>query len=362
MSAPPLKSEIAGTPSNAQAKAGFASLWDYVVGRLGGDATAPAPSDAEKEATRQALGIASDSMQNMLINPGGGLVYQRSVASTADDVYFADRWYALTQSGAITPSVLTDPENGYTHGVRMTQSQATAQRFGYAQIIEGKNCKRLRGGSGVFAPRVRVSASQPIRYAILGWTGTEDLVTSDVVNDWNSASFAPSGFFLSANVSVIAVGAQTPTANTWTTLGNIYGSMGSTFNNVIIMVWTEGVAAQNFTLDFDWNEFNKGAIVMPPNFRDVGRELMMCQRYYQLWQVGYADAVSTIATRYFVGSFAVEMRATPTVGGTSAVESETNVSSFAIGPLTVRGARYNIVPTASAPIFASRLASLIAEL
>jgi hypothetical protein len=63
--------------------------------------------------------------------------------------------------------------------------------------------------------------------------------------------------------------------------------MGSTFNNVIIMVWTEGVAAQNFTLDFDWNEFNKGAIVMPPDFRDVGSELTLCQRYLEpIFEVG----------------------------------------------------------------------------
>lgn len=61
MSAPPSKSSIAGTPSNAEAKAGFAALWDYVVGLLGGDATAPAPSDAEKTAARTALGAMSSA-------------------------------------------------------------------------------------------------------------------------------------------------------------------------------------------------------------------------------------------------------------------------------------------------------------
>ncbi len=61
MSAPPSRASIAGTPTNAQAKAGFGALWDYAVGLLGGDAAAPAPSAAEKLAARNALGVISAS-------------------------------------------------------------------------------------------------------------------------------------------------------------------------------------------------------------------------------------------------------------------------------------------------------------
>lgn len=35
MSAPPLRSAISGTPSNATANTGFGALWDYVTGLLG---------------------------------------------------------------------------------------------------------------------------------------------------------------------------------------------------------------------------------------------------------------------------------------------------------------------------------------
>src|SRR5207244_4481110 len=99
------------------------------------------------------------------------------------------------------PSVLTDPEDGFTHGLRVTQSQASAQRFGLAQIIEGKNCKHARGNSGTLLPRIRCSASTPIRYAILGWTGTEDVVTSDVVLSWTSGTFTAGNFFNSTTLS-----------------------------------------------------------------------------------------------------------------------------------------------------------------
>jgi hypothetical protein len=218
------------------------------------------------------------SYRNRLINPRGN-IYQRTVAATADDTYFADRWYALTQTGTVLPSRLTDPENKYPTGVRLTQSQAVAQRFGFAQIIEGINCKDLRSESGTLVPRIRVSNSQAIRYAILGWTGTEDVVTSDVVLDWTSASYTAGGFFLASNLTVLGVGSQTPTANTWTSLTALTASLGTAFNNIIIMVWTEGTAAQNFTFDFDYVQLEQGTTFTAFENRNIGVEDFLCRRY-----------------------------------------------------------------------------------
>lgn len=265
--------------------------------------------------------------RNRIINPDGR-VYQRAVAAVADDTYFADRWYALSQTGTVTPSALTDPEDGYPAGVRITQSQASAQRFGYAQIIEAKNCKDLRGKSGVFVPRIRASAAQAIRYAILGWTGTEDSVTSDVVNDWTSSTYTAGNFFPAANVSVLAVGSQTPAANTWTSLTALSGALGSTFNNIVVLVWTEGTAAQNFTLDFDFNQFEAGALPTAFERRPFGIELSLCQRYYaKTFPQGTAPAQNAGLTGAAGSDFAysnaagcigvwtlpVVMRAAPTV-------------------------------------------------
>lgn len=231
-------------------------------------------------------------LRNLLLNPSGGAVYQRGVAATSNDVYFADRWYALTELGNVTPSVMTDPESGYPFGTRLTQSNATAQRFGFAQIIEGRNCKHLRGWSGVLGARVRASGSQTIRYAILGWTGTEDTVTSDVVNNWSSASFTAGGFFISSNLSVLAVGSQAVTANTWTSLPDLFASMGTSFNNIIVMVWTESAQAQNFTLDWDWVQFERGSVLTPPDWRGTA-ELALCRRY--ALKLGGATANISIA-------------------------------------------------------------------
>lgn len=265
------------------------------------------------------IGRAHASLQwtfkNRLINPDG-VVYQRAVAATADDVYFADRWYMLTQSGTVTPSVLSDPEDGFPKGVRITQSQAVAQRFGFAQIIEGKNCKDLRGQSGVLVPRVRISASQAIRYAILAWTGTEDVVTSDVVNDWTSVDYTDGAakFFLDANITPLVVGAQTPIAATWTSLAAITAALGSTFNNLIVVVWTEGTAAQNVTLDFDYVQLERGNVPTEFERRASRDELALCQRYYErsvaVWTV---PGDSGGSSSHAIVTYKATKRANPTV-------------------------------------------------
>jgi hypothetical protein len=249
---------------------------------------------------------------NRLKNPRGN-IYQRTVAATSDDGYFADCWYILSQTGSVTPSQLTDPEDGYPTGIRITQSQVAAQRFGFAQIIEGADCKDLRGGSGTLVPRIRVSTGQAIRYAILGWTGTQDAVTSDVVNDWTNSTYTAGNFFISSNLSVIAVGAQTPTANTWTSLSAITSTLGSTFNNIIIFVWTEGTAAQNFTLDFDYVQFEGGITASAFENRPYAEEYDMAQRYLMVY--GYMGLGISLTAQHPSSNlvFPTRMRAAPTL-------------------------------------------------
>lgn len=255
-------------------------------------------------------------------------VNQRQGSSLTDDVYGPDRWYALTQTGAIAYALQTDQENGQPHNVRLTQSQATAQRFGLATIIEGKFCKHLRGQQVTFRPRVRISASQVVRMAVLEWTGTEDAVTSDVVNDWTSASYAANAFFLAASVTVTGVGAKTPPAATWTDMDALTVTLGSSFNNLVLFVWTEAVAAQNVTLDIGKVRFVRGphaSNIHMPSFDEVLRH---GQRY--LWktfpyatapaQVGGEPGELTLVSPGVSGNniagawkFPVQMRSTPTL-------------------------------------------------
>lgn len=251
--------------------------------------------------------------KNRLINPAFQFDQRNGFAgtATADDAYCFDRWYVLTQTASVSVSGVADPENGYTHSIRLTQSQAAAQRMGLAQIIKGKNCKDLRGKNGALSVRARISNSQAIRYAILGWTSTEDTVTSDVVLTWTSATYTAGNFFLASNVSVLAVGAQTPAANTWTTLDTLTTSLGTSFNNIVVFVWTEGTAAQNVTLDFDYIQFEEGSVSTGAERRLYEHENNLVQAYYT---TGNFDAFG--ASGGYVGTrayFKVRMHAIPTV-------------------------------------------------
>jgi len=306
---------------------------DLLIG-LGGGATARLGIGTSGQklqvnagATTPAWVDENSGFRNRLINPAGN-VYQRTIVATADDTYFADRWYVLTQTGTVLPSVLTDPEDGFPRGVRITQSQAAAQRFGFAQIIEGKNCKDLRGQSGTFVPRIRASTSQAIRYAILGWSGTEDAVTSDVVNDWTSVDYTDGAakFFVDANITPLAVGAITPAANVWTSLAALTVALGSTFNNLIVFVWTEGTAAQNFTLDFDFAQLERGTVATAFERRSYQDELAQCLRYAWVWNsdgdadaaTGWSGSAADNNSALVVGSFPVRMRGVPTFTASAA--------------------------------------------
>ena len=261
------------------------------------------------------------NFRNLLINPYGR-VNQRAPATNADDTYGHDRWYALTQTNTIAVSTVSDAENGTPRMWRLTQSQASAQRMGYAQIIEGANCKHLRGKAVTLGGRIKFSLNAAVRYAILEWTGTEDAVTSDVVNSWTNGTFTAGQFFNSTTLTVTAVGTLTPAAATLTDLTALTTTLGSSFNNLIIFIWTEGTAAQNATLDGAL-QFEQGSVVTQREVRSITVEIEKCQRYY--WKMGpssypYFTGYTSVNGQGITHNLPtpVTMRAAPTgaVGGT----------------------------------------------
>jgi len=254
--------------------------------------------------------------RNVLIN-GGMQISQRNGTTgttTADDAYCLDRWYALTQTSTITVTQQSLSEDGTPYHCRLTQAQASAQRMGLAQIVEAANSYPYRGKAVTLSARIRCSSSQAIRYAILEWTGTADSVTSDVVNNWTSGTYTASNFFLASSLTVTAVGSITPSANTWTTLTALNGTVSSSCNNLIVMIWTEATAAQNVTLDIARVQLEQGSNATPFEWRGITNELAFCQRYYRNDGMTHAHYVpapnSSFASTYPV-TFSVTMRTTP---------------------------------------------------
>ena len=263
-------------------------------------------------------------LRNHLINGAFSINY-RAPATNADDTYAHDRWYALTQTGTIAVTTLNNVADGTPFMARLTQSQVTAQRMGYAQIIEGINCRHLRGREVTFRlGGVRLSTASNVRMAVLEWTGTEDAVTSDVVNNWTATVYTAGNFFLASNLTVSGVVQQALTANTLTDGSAVTVTLGSSFNNLIVFVWTESAVAQNVTLDLGKAQLEIGSVATLFEHRPIGAELALCQRYYQKSydQGTVPGAVAASAFRHTIeatcnyasvsSALPVVMRATPT--------------------------------------------------
>lgn len=284
--------------------------------------------------------------RNAIIN-GDGRINQEGVTSAADDVYGHDQHYALTQTGAIGISTLDAPADGIASMMRLTQSQASAQRFGYAQPIEAKRTKAMRGKTGTFGGKLRCSSSQAIRFALLEWTGTADTLTSDVVNDWTSASYTPGSFFLASNIIVRGLGTITPAANTITDW-NLTATIGSTANNLIVFFWTEATAAQNVTLDQRWYLVEGDATAESDPFPviDTPTELGRCRWFYrQIGEAGFKQAnAGTVSGRQFLTANLLDapMRVAPAMSWSNeqAYSNEGARTVVTSGSLTVTAVGY----------------------
>lgn len=225
--------------------------------------------------------------RNRLLN-GCMRINQRAASSNADGSYCLDRWYVLTQTSTIAASVLTNVENTTPYMMRLTQSQASAQRFGVAQVIENINCVDMRGQAVTLSARVRISASTTLRYAIIEWTGTADTVTKDWVLDWTNATFTAGQFFTTTSTTIAATGSTALTANTLATV-SLSGTISSSATNIAVMFWTDSTQAQNVTLDLGKVQFEHGSAASVFERRPYATELANCHRYY--WQLGTGAAL-----------------------------------------------------------------------
>lgn len=294
--------------------------------------------------------------RNRIIN-GCMRINQRAAATNADDTYALDRWNILTQTSTVAVTQITDVENTTPHMMRITQSQASAQRFGVEQIIEAANCKDLRGQSVTLSARVRCSNSTTLRYAIIEWTGTANTVTSDFINDWTSGTYTAGNFFTSTSTTVTATGSTALTANTLATV-SLSATLGSSTNNLVVLFWTDSTQAQNSTLDIGNAQLELGPKVTAFEREDITVTMARCLRYY--WAqtsslIGAWGATTTAPT--IVVQFPVRMRSVTTailingtVNGGSALEVEVaqrSVSAVVSNPDSDFGGRF-IVTTAAA--------------
>jgi hypothetical protein len=277
--------------------------------------------------------------KNRIIN-GRMEIDQRNAGASVTPTnvqYTLDRWSStLTQAskftvqqnaGSVTPPV------GFINYLGVTSSSAyavlTGDAFAIAQSIEGLNCADLAFGT---ASAVTITLSFWVRSSLTGTFGGSLInsvanrnylfsYTISSANTWEQKTITltgdTSGTWLtntSAGLTVrfgLGSGATfTGTASTWQA-GNLVQPTGSTS-----VVGTNGA-----TFYITGVQLERGSNATSFEFRDYGRELIMCQRYYEV-KTPDASSYSIISYPYnsftagwYYWFFKVNKRALPTIGG-----------------------------------------------
>lgn len=274
-----------------------------------------------------------------------------------DDSYGAcDMFNLLTQTGGIKSERVAGATGANSpYAMKLTNNHNDNQRFGFNQIIESGPSIQCRGSYVRAAGKLALSNGGKVRMAIVEWTGTADSVTSDCVSSWTSTDYtnAASAFFSPTTTTIVAVSDSFDlVAGTLTDVW-VGGTVSTSCNNLMLVVWTELTQAVGVTLTAA--EFIMHEGVEPRNFtlRPVGQETMLCKRYYEkispvstgAFAVGHC---TTTAIAKFVLPY-IEKRAVPTISIVNSLIGDYAIAYAATQ--TVATAFGTIVPSLDRALF-----------
>jgi len=301
------------------------------------------------------LGASSSAtMKNRIIN-GGMVIDQRNAGAalgTSINGYSIDRW----QIGQSTTGKLNGgqnynsitPPSGFANylGVQSQSAYSISSTDNYTinQRIEGYNIADLGWGTSS-AKTVTLSF-----WVYSSLTGTFGGALQNYGYSWNY----PFSYTINSSNTwqYITITITPPTSGSWQT-GNLQGvnvifglGVGSTYSGTP-GIWTSSnvlsvtgatsvVAVNNATFYITGVQFEVGSVATSFDYRDFGRELMMCQRYYQKsFPQGTAPSSGAGDYRVWYGvtgqniPFPVVMRVAPTMVALPAVDSTAgNWASF----------------------------------
>jgi hypothetical protein len=276
----------------------------------------------------------------------------------ATDTYTLDRWgYAASQASKFTVqqnAASVTPPAGFTNYLGATVASAVtigaADFFWIQQFIEGYNIADLAWGTasaqsvtlsfwvrssltGTFGGALQNSAnnrSYPFSFTISAantWEYKTVTIAGDTTGTWLTTN--GKGIRLSFGLGVGSD--RTGTAGAWaaanyasaTGATSVVGTAGATF-------YVTGV------------QFEAGTVASPFERRDYGRELIMCQRYYETCTaLNTRNTGASSAEIRIPFVYKQEKRASPTVTPTTGLATEVGVSAANLYNTTGANAVYN---------------------
>jgi hypothetical protein len=289
--------------------------------------------------------VNSLGFRNRIIN-GAMVIDQRNAGAAITPtaaVYTLDRWeFAPTvaskltiQQNAGSLSAANRPAGFINYlGLTSTSSYSVINSdfFTIRQNIEGLNAADLGWGTAnastvTLSFWARSSLTGTHSGSVYNIDGTRSYVFSFTVvsaNTWEYKTITiagdTTGTWLTTNAVGIRVGFSLGTGSTYS------GTAGS-WNSTLVLAATGSVSVvgtNNATFYITGVQLEAGSVATPFERRDYGRELIMCQRYFQ--RVGATDAGDTVAVAtafnttdiYGVYNFKTTMRADPTGSASSA--------------------------------------------
>lgn len=229
--------------------------------------------------------------KNYVMNPGFQ-VSQRNpgyatITATDNTYQTADRWRTLEgiTSGSLPKIYNTDafapPVGGSKHVMAMYSTATGVGKFGIFQGIESLNMWDLRGQVVSLSCKLQAFGTFPnLRMAVLEWTGSVDVTTTDPIFAWNATGTLPT-----LNGSWAYVGTPPTFGNVGSTMlrytAEAIGRVSTSANNLAVMIWTDSTPNVNNAWAVTDVKLEKGPycteFVLPP----FTAELQACKRYYQ---------------------------------------------------------------------------------
>jgi hypothetical protein len=296
-------------------------------------------------------GLASGftGMKNRIIN-GGMVIDQRNNGASVNltsNGYLIDRWaYYVDQTSKATAQQSSTTATGFRNSLLITSSSAysvlSGDQFIIQQFIEGLNVSDLGWGT---ANAQTVTLSFWVRSSLTGTFG------GSIVNSGQNRSYPFTYTISAANTfeyKTITIAGDT--SGTWLTTNGIgirvYFGLGvGTTNSGTAGAWagtyyssatgaTSVVGTNGATWYVTGVQLERGSNATSFEFRDYGRELIMCQRYLPAFNgtSNYfsSQAVSTTVT-YTQVTFPVSTRVAPTGISTSTVSGANFLTYSNIG-------------------------------
>ena len=266
-------------------------------------------------------------MVNRIIN-GDMRIDQRNGGgvSSALNGYFIDRWSGFRGAGTITPvfsgQQVSDAPTGFINSAKITVTTAGTGAY-YSllrQHIEGLNVSDLGFGT---ASAKTVTLSFWVKSSITGVyaagiqnpTGARTYVSNYTIssaNTWEQKTITiagdTTGTWATDNSSGILVNFDLGTSTGTVATPNTWGNVGIFTSSSIKWSSTNGA-----TFYVTGVQLEKGSTATDFEYVDYGRQLQMCQRYYEKLS-GSGGIYGTIGNASYVAwYFKVTKRATPTM-------------------------------------------------